>query len=136
MTTHDCLFAMRLHPTYHKMTCGYWYTVTSRGMPHTAFATREGLDKWMKERGLKLAGALEEVPSSSAIQGSYRTDSSMDIDQFESIPGDRSMTYSNGDIVEAILEKDPDGVVTVHTLNPNVKGRKVFDYATASKDIL
>ena len=43
----------------HGRTCGYWYTVTSGATAHTAFAARAGLDRWLRERNLTLAGQLQ-----------------------------------------------------------------------------
>jgi hypothetical protein len=113
----------------HRRTCGYWYTVTSGCTAHTAFATRAGLDRWLSERGLTLCGTLDSEPSHCAINGEYITTSHLhDAASFEQIEGQRTRTLSNGDYVEAILTRGDDGIVTVHTLNPNVRDRKTFDY--------
>lgn len=129
---HKNLTVCKLTPEQHERTCGYWYVVTSGAMPHTAFATRAGLNRYMRERGLELAKSLSDVRDEhdvSPINGFYRTESHLyDSDSFESIPGERTRTMSNGDYVVGILEHGADGVVTVHTLNPNVRTRKVFDY--------
>lgn len=127
--THDSLRASRLNHAMHKQTCGYWYTVTSGSFAHTAFATRAGLDRWLEERGLKLVDPLDDEPSHSKIDGTYRSCSHLhDSESFPLIAGERSRTLSNGDWVEAIISQDADGIRTVHTLNPNVRDRKVFDY--------
>ena len=130
MTTHSNFWVARLSREQHLRTCGYWYTVTADHMAHTAFATRAGLDRWMRERGLSIDGELSDTePSHCRITGTYRTTSHLhDADTFEQIPGERSRTLSNGDWVVAVLERGPDGVVTVHTLNPNVRERHTFDY--------
>ncbi len=127
--THDSLHACHLDEASHRRTCGYWYTVTSGSFAHTAFRTRAGLDRYMSERGLSLDGSLEAQPSHCKILGSYRTESHFhDAADFQAIDGERSRTLSNGDYVEAIISLDADGLRTVHTLNPNVRDRKVFDY--------
>lgn len=129
MQTHTALRVSRLSLDYHLRTCGYWYTVTCGAFAHTAFATRAGLDRWLQERGLRLAGKLDEEPSHCEVIGTYRTNSHLhDADTFESLQGDRTRTLSNGDWVLAIITQDEDGIRTVHTLNPNVRTRKVFDY--------
>lgn len=126
---HENLTVSRLTEEQHRRTCGYWYTVHNGAMPHTAFATRAGLDRWMRERGLSLSGSLDEVPSWCRINGAYRTNSHLhDADSFEQLDGERSRTLSNGDYVVAIITLDGDGLRTVHTLNPNVRSRKVYDY--------
>jgi hypothetical protein len=128
-TTYARLYVCRLNEEFHRRTCGYWYTVTDYGTPHTAFVTRAGLDRWMSERGLSLAGSLNEVPSHCAIVGAYRTESHLhDAADFAGLEGEHTRTLSNGDWVEAIITHDPDGLRTVHTLNPNVRDRKTFDY--------
>lgn len=129
MMTHERLYVARLDQTSHKQTCGYWYTVECGSFAHTAFVTRAGLDRYLAERGLTLAGSLDEVPSHCRINGAYRTNSHLyTAETFPQIVGERTRTLSNGDWVEAIISLDPDGLRTVHTLNPNVKDRKVFDY--------
>jgi hypothetical protein len=127
--THDALHVARLDQKAHERTCGYWYTVSSHSTAHTAFVTRAGLDRWLAERGLRLAGPLDEVPSHCPITGSYRTTSHLyDAASFPELEGERTRTLSNGDWVEAIITHDADGLRTVHTLNPNVRDRTTFDY--------
>jgi len=111
----------------HARTCGYWYTVTSGSMAHTAFVTLEGLERWARERGLVLP-VLSEPGDGESIGGEYRTESHTVLEQFGQIVGEWTRTLSNGDYVDAIISHDDDGVRTVHTLNPNVKTRRVFDY--------
>lgn len=130
--THTNLSVCSLDPTSHARTCGYWYVVQESAGPHTAFATRAGFEKWMAERGLSLDGTLPDAPEWGfcRIAGSYRTHCHFtDADAFPGLGGLRSRTLSNGDYVEAIITTDADGVRTVHTLNPNVRDRRVFDYA-------
>jgi len=127
-TTHNDLTVCWLTPDFHAKTCGYWYVVQSHCMAHTAFATLEHLQLWACERGLTLP-TLAKQGDWGKIGGEYRTESHLrDADEFESIPGERSRTLSNGDYVVAIIATDSDGIRTVHTLNPNVKGRRVYDY--------
>jgi hypothetical protein len=114
-------------------TCGYWYTVTTYGStPHTAFRTKAALQRWLELTGLSVAGDIPEhgVWGSFRLNGSYRAEAHLyDADKFDAIEGIRTRELSNGDYVEAVYSTDPyDGLRTVHTLNPNVEGRKVFDY--------
>lgn len=128
--THTRLYVCHLDEQRHRQTCGYWFTVSGDGgQAHIAFATRAGLDRWMLERGLALDGDLTAQPSHCAIVGSYRTNSHMlDSANFPQIVGERTRAMSNGQWVEAIISTDADGIKTVHTLNPNVRDRKTFDY--------
>lgn len=128
--THERLYAARLSPEHRAMTCGYYYTVTkAHGGAHTAFVTRAGLDRWLSERGLSLAGPLDAEGLCCAVLGTYRTEMHLsDADQFPDLKGVLTRAMSNGDWVEGVITTDSDGVRTVHTLNPNVRGRKVYDY--------
>lgn len=128
--TNNSLIVCRLTPEQHAQTCGYWYTVTQGAMAHTAFETRAGLDKWMRERGLTLDGELSDKEWGWChIKGEYRECSHLhDADTFEQIHGDRTRTLSNSDYVVAILERGSDGIITVHTLNPNVRNRQTFNH--------
>lgn len=121
-----------LNPEQHERTCGYWYTVTSGAMAHTAFATREGLDQWLRERNLSLRNDLPARGEwgVSAIVGTYRRRSTMDVDEFEAIePIIATPVMSNGAYTLGLITEDSDGVRTVHYLNPNVRSRLVFDHA-------
>lgn len=132
-STHRDLWVTRLNEESHRRTCGYWYVVTEGNFSHTAFANREGLDRWMRERGLSPAGSLDEVPSSCRIQGEYRTEMHMEADALDGLQGEMTRTLSNGDYVTAIVTTDDDGIRTVHTLNPNVRTRTVYDYSESRK---
>lgn len=137
---YDQLYATSLTPEFHERTCGYWFTVTNGATAHTAFATRAGLDRWMSERGLSLESDLPEAGTSGTtrILGTYRAESHGEFlsdDPRESMgEGDWSSlrpimataTLSNGDYTLALITEE-DGVRTVHTLNPNVKTRFIFD---------
>jgi hypothetical protein len=125
------LWATSLTEEQHEKTCGYWYTVTSGAMAHTAFATRAGLDRWMWERGLTLDTDLPEQGEfgTSRINGTYRSCSHLDPAEFEMVrPVLATAELSNGDYTLGLVSEDDDGVRTVHYLNPNVKTRLVFDY--------
>jgi hypothetical protein len=143
MRTHNkSLRVSHLDYYSHKRTCGYWYTVTAGSFSHTAFATRAGLDRYLAERGLSLATPLHtgdtvDDISHAEIIGTYREESHLhDAATFQQIQGERTRTLSNGDWVEAIITTDPDGIRTVHTLNPNVRDRLVFDYRESCKMML
>lgn len=125
------LHVAALDPVVHERTCGYWYAVTSRAMAHTAFTTRAGLDRWLRERNLKLRDYLPERGEfgHSAIDGAYYEHPHLDVDEFEAIlPVLLTPVMSNGDYTLGLVSEDMDGIRTVHYLNPNVKTRLVFDY--------
>lgn len=134
-----------LNTEQHLKTCGYWYVVTNQASPHTAFATERGFLRWLEERGL----AVESVPKAiqpedygkglnnhCRIQGQYTARSHMNQDEFYALPNVvvRSKTLSNGDYVEALITQE-DGCRVVHTLNPNVRDRKTFDYFSTRKEM-
>jgi hypothetical protein len=135
------LYAASLTAEQHERTCGYWFTVTNGAMAHTAFATRAGLDRWLSERGLSLETDLPEAGTSgfTRIIGEYYTEShgvsvskdfsvSMDPGDFYRLhPIVATTDLSNGRYTLALITEE-DGIRTVHTLNPNVKTRVVFDH--------
>lgn len=122
-----------LTPEQKSRTCGYWYTVTDGSTAHTAFRTRAALMAWLKRRCLRLTADLpnEGEHSSQRIDGSYRTELHMDTAEFFALPGFWGREMSNGEYTLAIYANDPDGIVTVHTLNPNVSSRPVYDHQTS-----
>ena len=117
----------------HRNTCGYWFTVQSRGTAHTAFATRAGLDRYLSERGLAIDGELAQG-SWRPILGHYfrkmhLTPEHVDGNQsLAELDGLRTRTLSNGHYVVAVITADENAIRTVHTLNPNVRERVTFDY--------
>ncbi len=133
----------------HERTCGYWYTLVEGSLAHTAFRTRAGLERWLAERGLALTAPLTEPGtwSHQAIAGAYREEWHLtppEVEAWRALADAPNLaglarTLSNGDHVEARLTDDPAGIDgphaadrpdvirTVHTLNPNVRGRHVFN---------
>lgn len=111
-------------------TCGYWYVVTADGFSHTAFRTRSALLRWMELRGLAPTAEIPESGEWSAqwLTGEYRHTAHMEARALDYLEGTRTRTLSNGDWVEAVIVTDSDGVRNVHTLNPNVRERRTFDY--------
>lgn len=125
------LYVCSLDHARHLGTCGYWYLVTTGSMAHTAFAEREHFMAWLEDRGLKLKGEMpkHEQLAGVHIEGKYRTSMHMSYDAFYSIEGKRIRTLCNGEYTLGIIAQDPDGIYNVHTLNPNMRDRIVFDYA-------
>lgn len=148
-TTYGNLWACSLTADQHERTCGYWFTVLSGACAHTAFATRAGLDRWLAERGLSLESELPEAGTSgtSRITGTYVTEShgvfitddwrdGMGPGEFYSLtPVEATAVLSNGAYTLGLITQDSAGVRTVHSLNPNVRDRVVFDYAATRRYI-
>lgn len=140
------LQATSLTSEFHQRTCGYWFTVTARAMAHTAFGTRASLDRWLSERGLSLENDLPEAGTfgTSRVIGEYIAEShgeflsddprdGMGEGDFYSLPAiAETMALSNGAYTLARITED-DGIRTIHTLNPNVRTRVVYDYREAAK---
>jgi hypothetical protein len=126
------LAAISLTPEGHARTCNYWYLVQHSWGPHTAFTTRRGLDRWLEERGLRLAGELAHnaVHSEVMIEGEYASEMHHSYDQFYALENVilETKDLSNGDWTLARITRDENGIRTVHTLNPNCRHRPVFDY--------
>jgi hypothetical protein len=146
--TYNKLYATSLTREWHERACGYWFTVTNDAMAHTAFATRTELDRWLSERGLKLESDLPGAGAfgTTRITGEYRTASHGDFSPTEENPyrmieGDSwhqltpvaaTAAMSNGQYTLALIT-ETDGIRTVHTLNPNVRTRVIFDRRATAK---
>lgn len=120
-----------LDPDARARTCGYWYTMTSYGAtPHTAFRTRPAFMRWLEDRNLSVRGEVPEPGNYAhgSIDGSYRRASHMSYDEFYAIDGLRTRVLDNADYTLGIVSTDPDGLRTVHHLNPNCRDRPDFDY--------
>lgn len=124
---------MVLTSEQHQRTCNYWYTITERAAPHTAFTSEAGLQNWLTERGIALTQPLTKPGewSSQPLAGSYVTKSHYtpeDVAYFNQLDAlITTRTPSNGNYTLAKIT-ETDGIRTVHTLNPNAKERVVFDY--------
>jgi len=125
------LYMVRVTPEQARERFHYRYIVQAPGgLPHTAFRTREGLDLWLALRGLWLQRPSpdDETHDIVPVEGSYRTASHMGADAFYSLPAFQlSRVMSNGRYTLAVFTCEDDGLVTEHTLNPNVE-RVVFDW--------
>jgi hypothetical protein len=133
LRTHERLHLCCLNPRQHSNTCGYWYIITQGGgSPHCAFRTKAGLMQWAAKRGLYFPCVIPNPGTylSCPIGGSYREEVHLhDAETFDALKVQiDTRTLSNGDYVEAKITFDPDGIRTVHTLNPNVESRHEFDY--------
>jgi hypothetical protein len=143
---YDNLRAASLTPEHHERTCGYWFIVTSGSMAHTAFATRASLDRWLSDRGLSLESGLPEAGTAGTtrVVGEYRTESHGEFlgdDPRDGMgEGDWDLlrpvkaiaVMSNGDYTLGLITEEA-CIRTVHTLNPNVKTRLVFDRRTTDE---
>ena len=143
---HKDMTVIALNTEQHLSTCGYWYLVQSDGCTaHTAFKTRQGLVKWLDERGLSVV----EIPTAlqpedygkglvnyCPIDGQYASQMHNSMAAFCELPNVVvcSKTLSNAEYVTALITQDG-GLRTVHTLNPNVRNRRVFDYWEADKEM-
>lgn len=134
------LCAASLTAGQHERTCGYWFTVTSGALAHTAFATRAGLDHWLAERALALEKALPEAGTHgfTRIIGEYRTASwgefldddprlGMGPGAFYSLhPIAATAEMDNANYTLALITEE-DGVRVINFLNCNVRSRVIFD---------
>jgi hypothetical protein len=133
--TYDNLRVTSLTQDQHERTCNYWFTVTNGAMAHTAFESRMGLNRWLRERGLSLIGDLAEAGewSTASIVGKFRTMSHMTEEEFERIGSTRdrlvgaTAVMDNADYTLGKITEDEYGIRTVHYLNCNVKDRLVFE---------
>jgi len=120
-----------LTPSMHSQTCGYWYTVKSNGMAHTAFGMLYSLRRWLEERGLTLAEPVPEKHGTHAyirIEGEYGQSLVGTQKRWEAIkPTHRSIGLQNGQYVDIKFTRDEYGLVVEHKLNPNCHWRKTYD---------
>jgi hypothetical protein len=133
-TTYNRLSVCHLTPEQHERTCNYWYTVNDYATSHVAFTTRQGLDRWLTERGLTLAGDITAEGAYCAITGTYHDAAHMILPvDFYQIGGTLTFVMDNADYTLGIITTGDDGTRTVHHLNPNIHTRPVFDYAATSR---
>ena len=132
MTLHNKLDVICITPEQHEKTCGYWYLITQRGTSHTAFKTKQGLFRWILERGLELS---EPVPvnrgeyKNITIRGEY-----YDNMTFKELPaGMETKQLDNADYTRATIT-EYEGLNVINFQNCNVKDRKVFDYFQTDKE--
>ncbi len=115
---------------------GYRYCVTEHAMAHIAFREERWLLAWLDAMGLRLTQALPAPGTygTQRIDGTYRTCAHMDERDFYSLLRSQEFvtarrTMSNGQYTLGLITQDAEGVRTVHTLNPNVHTRPVYDPA-------
>ena len=143
MRLYGNLSVTALNAEQHRQTCNYWYLVRETCYAHTAFTTRQGLERWLAERGLtcEIPTAInvedygKGLSNTNPVTGKYGTKMLWSMDEFYGLPNVvvRSKTLSNGDWVEAMITQE-DGLRVEYTLNPNVKDRKVFDWREIIKE--
>jgi hypothetical protein len=120
-------------------TCGYWYTVTEKALPHTAFCNAWALRRWLWERGLRLTEPLPEKrgdPACMRIDGAYSSSlADCTPEEWAGVAPvlGRGVGLQNGDYVETVFTSELDGTVREWKLNPNCKWRKVYDYSQSDE---
>lgn len=122
------LYVVRLDREARARTCGYWYVVTSHCTAHCAHRTRKGLNRWLSERGLSLAGPLDEPFARCHIIGEYSTVYESP-ERIASLIGERITVLNNGDYGVGIVTIDDAGHRTVHV--EHGEGRTIYDYQTS-----
>ncbi|WP_321817019.1 MULTISPECIES: hypothetical protein [unclassified Paraburkholderia] len=130
---HENLNVVTLDPLGHGRTMGYWYLVRQGPVyAHTAFNKRENLLTWLRELGLTLDSELPPhgVRGYVFVSGAYRNALHLSYDTFDRqrAGGTAGRALSNGDYTMSINTLDEDGIHTIHTLNPNMKLRPVYDH--------
>jgi hypothetical protein len=135
--TIDNMWLFALTPEMNARTCNYWYTVTTYGStPLTAFRTRTAALRWLALRGLAIEGELPQPGTHGVfrVTGSYRESMHWDYGAFFTLEGVDIKLASNGEYTLGIVTTDPDGLRTVHTLNPNCRRRPVFPWREAQAE--
>lgn len=141
--TYENLSVVALNAEQHAQTCNYWYLVQDTCYAHTAFTTRQGLERWLDERGLtceiptaiKVEDYGKGLSNRSEVVGKYKCVMHFSMEEFYALPAIvRTKTLSNGDYVDCLITQG-DGFRTQHVMNPNVKDRKVYEYRTTTKEM-
>lgn len=129
---HSNLSIVTLDAIRHSGTCDYWYLVQQSHRAHTAFNKRENLLKWLDDLGLKIDGELPPHGTYGFVFviGEYREAWHLSYDLFDRQRerGVIGRALSNGQYTMSITTRDEDGVHTIHTLNPNLTLRPVYDH--------
>lgn len=107
--------------------CGYFYLVRKNHFAHTAFRTKAGLKKWMRERGLRIG---KRKGFGIDIIGQYFDNCEMiNRNEFEvkynHLPAIEQL--DNGDFTKGFVEDSRQGKI-IHYQNPNCD-RIVYDYS-------
>lgn len=140
---YDNLMVTALNAEQHAQTCGYWYTVTNGAQAHTAFATRQGLERWLSERGLsceiptavKVCDYGKGLRNSARINGKYSRRLISSLDDFYALPAIvETKNVDNGDYTDSRIVQE-DGYRVEYIVNCNTKGRRVYDYRTARAEM-
>jgi hypothetical protein len=101
----------------------YRYTITDT-FSHTAFRTKTGLLRWLKDTGLKIG--KKSYGNTRHLEGRYISNCMMDEIAFASLEGRESKTLSNGDYTPSKITQE-NGINVINYLNPNCN-REVLEY--------
>lgn len=130
---HDDLYLTYVEEKDRQFHGGYKWLITSKAMPHKAFKTDTGLERFLYDTGLKKPDDI-----SSFMSGYYETKALMDKELFDimSLDSDceHTVILSNGDYTEALIVRHNDHNI-IYYLNPNVHDRVVYDYNETNRII-
>ena len=124
-SSYDRLFLQCLE----KEVDGNLYLVTSGSRSHFAFRTKEGVQNWMSERGLRLS---EELPNAGiaknlSIIGGYRCCQYRNVEEFNALPAEhKCKVLDNAQFTLGKITEE-NGLKVIHSLLP-CSDRIVFDY--------
>lgn len=134
-TVYDRLHLAALTPDMHARTCGYWYTMTSRSSPFTAFRTRAALEAFLDLHQLTPAGALPETQGTHASLAVSGRVAWVRHGVPETMPaadaGREVLHLSNGQYTRGVVIATEDGP-ELHFLNPCPE-RPVYDHRMAQR---
>lgn len=131
----DGMWLCALDQEQHERTCGYWYTLTSRSTPHTAFRTKAQALRWLEDRGLTLDGDLPAERGTHTVlrvNGAYRKTSHSTYEAVRDMPGKPVLVLDNARYTIGKAVADETGLVTVHFTNCNAERPEIY-YEIARK---
>jgi len=110
----------------------YRWVIQAGSLPHTAFRTERGLQRWLNDGGLTLPCPIAEIPDRGIVRPSGLLVQNLTYDMAGCLRLEaegrafRRKVFDNGDLTDAWVETERDRRVW-HILNCNVKQRPVYD---------
>ena len=101
---YEKLYVQKVPEDQREQHMGYRYLVCNQATSHTAFHTREGLERWAKERSLTLPDLEDKF--GRCIEGSYSKQMHLDMAEFFGLSGSFIAVLSNGNYTLGIVTED------------------------------
>lgn len=102
----------------------YKYFITSMGTSHTAFHTEKGLNRYLKDTGIKRGEKLNHLSNTEKLIGTEKEYSvAASREEFNKFGRKKRLiatsVLSNGDYTRGFIEKKKKGGNIIYLMNPN-----------------